>query len=174
MENKKNLLSKGIENSAKKKEGDNKPRYNPDSDKGNKKPKYYPNPNKEKQNQPVYNPNPDKEKGKVDYKEFMNNLSLERRVGENELDYHERLLAINSTQIELISRYEKEKELDRYRTTNEYFKRLMEKGSEGEEQAVKDVILNLQKEVNSYLANYPELSSRAIVSEKLKDLNSII
>lgn len=100
-------------------------------------------------------------------------LNLEKRVGETPKDYHERLLAIYSTQIGLISKYEIEKELDRYRTTDRVFKDLLENRDEEDVGKAKQAILTLQEEVESYRQNYPQLSRRKSVQEKLKDLKSI-
>ena len=101
-------------------------------------------------------------------------LNLERLVGETQKEYHERLLAVRSTQIELIAIYEREKEMDRYRTTDETFKELLEEGTKEQEDNAKKVLLALQKEVIPYLKNYSGMSSRKHVSEKLKDLKLIV
>ncbi len=156
---------------------------NPNEREGDKK-KYYPKPGKEKENKPVYSPDIDKEKGKRNYREFKKesklaystepNLNLERRTGEKPEDYHHRLTAIYSTQVGVISKYEREKELDRYRTTDKEFGRLLEEGTERDEEAVKKLILNLQKDVNFYSQNYPNLLSRKSILEKLRDLELLL
>lgn len=100
-------------------------------------------------------------------------LDLERLVGETQQEYHGRLHAIRSTQIELIAVYEREKEMDRYRTTDETFRELLEEGTKEQEDNAKKVLLALQKEVIPYLKDYSAMSSRKHVSEKLKDLKLI-
>ncbi len=100
-------------------------------------------------------------------------LNLESRGGETRGEYHERLFAIRSTQIGLIKKYEHEIELDRYRSTDKYFKRLLEDGDEKSEKDSIQVILNLQKEVKLYLKRYPAISPRKSADEKIKDLKSL-
>jgi|SRR3989338_820899 len=99
-------------------------------------------------------------------------LDLDRRVGESPGDYHLRLFAIRSTQIELIRKYEKERSLDRYRKTDGTFRDLLE-GNEDKEGEAKRVILNLQRELTPYLTDYPEISSRESIREKLEDFRSL-
>ena len=100
-------------------------------------------------------------------------LNLERRVGETKEEYHKRLFAIRSTQIGLISEYEREIELERYRTTDKPFKHLLEEGEKNNEELAKQIISTLHEEVKSYIQNHPHLASRKTISEKLKDLESI-
>jgi hypothetical protein len=101
-------------------------------------------------------------------------LNLERRVGETRAEYHLRLFAIRSTQISLIENYEHEISLDRYRSTDKYFKILLEDGDEKSEKDSIQTILNLQKEVKPYLERDSAISYRKSIDEKLKDLKSLL
>jgi hypothetical protein len=92
-------------------------------------------------------------------------LNLERRVGETRAEYHLRLFAIRSTQISLI---------EIYRSTDKYFKILLEDGDEKSEKDSIQTILNLQKEVKPYLERDSAISYRKSIDEKLKDLKSLL
>ncbi len=85
-----------------------------------------------------------------------------------------RLFAIRSTQISLIENYEHEISLDRYRSTDKYFKILLEDGDEKSEKDSIQTILNLQKEVKPYLERDSAISYRKSIDEKLKDLKSLL
>jgi len=100
-------------------------------------------------------------------------INLERRPGEVQEDYFQRLFAIRSTQIELLFRYEHERKLDRFRETDRASKDLLERGSDQDRENFKRLLQSLDIEVRTYGKKYPEMSSRQRVQEKLKDLESI-
>jgi len=100
-------------------------------------------------------------------------LNLEKKVGETTEDYHIRLFAIRSSQVGLIAAYEEEKRLDRYRSTDDIAKNLLEGGNIEDEEEMKKVLVTLQTEVREYIDSYPNFSERKKVRKKLRDLDSL-
>jgi len=117
----------------------------------------------------------DKTKKKINLEDItqIQKLNLDIRVGESQKDYHERLLAIQTTQVALIFSYEEEKDLERMRNIRHDFKHLLERGNSQDEVDVKEVILTLYEEVKQYLIKYSHFHNQEKVQEKLKDLESI-
>ena len=100
-------------------------------------------------------------------------MGIKKFNGETTEEYHQRLIAYASNQIGLISKYEKEKEFDRYRKLNPRVLKLIKQGDEESEKNLLTLIKELGDEIKEYEDDSPEISQRPRVSIKYKHLSSL-